>query len=587
MSNGLVDRELRSSSAMATATALPNNKLLISSPGKSHHHNNNHQHNNNNSHSEQVEPASPSSSTGSSPRTSHKRSRKSSSAPATPDASQQSNGVAGPGQDTPATSPQPPPPPPPPPAKRRRHHAAGSAGGQPSNPNIRDDMFRNYQPWVIATYGDSAKTKTITLRKHARILRTLRGEETNSVENSKFRFWVKAKGFRMGRPPGYVPKPADSIVGTQALPGQSPHDEPPLYVPVATAKDGMGRERQLFKKVAVVENFFDIIFSVHVEMEGRAGKHAGQKRTYRAITETYAFLPREAVTRFLLGCTDCQRRPRSPAVSRGRVDVGCGHSGRGVLSRARGRRPEGGDRLAGEGLRWTRLGCCRKRERRTKGCADLAGRALLTQRSAVRKRWKKTSGGSSLGQPWPALIRPVNDSLRAKLFMEERGRPLPVATLSFRPLVVEKTPPPAEKRGGKGAGRRDDRKRRGRHLKLVRRITFPPLELASRAEPPARAACPAGSPLGTGAKYSRGWRRRCLSRYTPAPNTPGAAERQASGPPPPTHAAPARSGLLSSASPPGAPPQPGPSAVAPSLSRARRPLAPSSPPRAPTPVDTA
>lgn len=31
------------------------------------------------------------------------------------------------------------------------------------------------------------------------------------------------------------------------------------------------------------------------------------------ITETYAFLPREAVTRFLLGCTDCQRHPRSPS----------------------------------------------------------------------------------------------------------------------------------------------------------------------------------------------------------------------------------------------------------------------------------
>lgn len=31
------------------------------------------------------------------------------------------------------------------------------------------------------------------------------------------------------------------------------------------------------------------------------------------ITETYAFLPREAVTRFLLGCTDCQKRPRTPS----------------------------------------------------------------------------------------------------------------------------------------------------------------------------------------------------------------------------------------------------------------------------------
>ena len=30
-------------------------------------------------------------------------------------------------------------------------------------------MFDKFQPWVLATYGDSAKTKTITLRKAARI----------------------------------------------------------------------------------------------------------------------------------------------------------------------------------------------------------------------------------------------------------------------------------------------------------------------------------------------------------------------------------------------------------------------------------
>ncbi|GJQ81064.1 hypothetical protein Trydic_g21871 [Trypoxylus dichotomus] len=69
----------------------------------------------------------------------------------------------------------------------------------------------------------------------------------------------------------------------------------------------------VYRKVAVVENFFDIIYNVHVELEGRPGKHAGQKRTYRTITETYAFLPREAVTRFLLGCTECQKHPRSPS----------------------------------------------------------------------------------------------------------------------------------------------------------------------------------------------------------------------------------------------------------------------------------
>ncbi|KAJ8306653.1 hypothetical protein KUTeg_017198 [Tegillarca granosa] len=37
-----------------------------------------------------------------------------------------------------------------------------------------------------------------------------------------------------------------------------------------------------YKRVAIVEDFFDIIYGVHVEMDGRGGKHAGQKRTYRA-----------------------------------------------------------------------------------------------------------------------------------------------------------------------------------------------------------------------------------------------------------------------------------------------------------------
>ena len=48
----------------------------------------------------------------------------------------------------------------------------------------------------------------------------------------------------------------------------------------------------MYKRVAVVEQFFSIIYNVHVEssssdtpqLRGRAGKHCGQKRTYRAVS---------------------------------------------------------------------------------------------------------------------------------------------------------------------------------------------------------------------------------------------------------------------------------------------------------------
>ena len=32
----------------------------------------------------------------------------------------------------------------------------------------REEMYNKFQPWVLATYGDSAKTKTITRKKAAR-----------------------------------------------------------------------------------------------------------------------------------------------------------------------------------------------------------------------------------------------------------------------------------------------------------------------------------------------------------------------------------------------------------------------------------
>lgn len=41
------------------------------------------------------------------------------------------------------------------------------------------------------------------------------------------------------------------------------------------------------KRVAVVEDFFDIIYAMHVEIgadPGKAPKHAGQKKTYKAVS---------------------------------------------------------------------------------------------------------------------------------------------------------------------------------------------------------------------------------------------------------------------------------------------------------------
>lgn len=61
-----------------------------------------------------------------------------------------------------------------------------------------DLLYSAYQEWAMKTYGDSAKTKTVTRKKYARIVSILTGQETSSVENSKFRFWVKAKGFKLG-----------------------------------------------------------------------------------------------------------------------------------------------------------------------------------------------------------------------------------------------------------------------------------------------------------------------------------------------------------------------------------------------------
>ncbi|XP_015249073.1 PREDICTED: nucleolar protein 4-like [Cyprinodon variegatus] len=176
------------------------------------------------------------------------------------------------------------------------------------------EMVGEFRDWCLKTYGDSGKTKTVTRRKYNKILQTLLqdGEEDGGGAllqereagghhiNAKFKFWVRSKGFQVGRS------------------GASSDGPPVLYVPIkATCVDGVSGGDSSLKRVAVVEDFFDIIYAMHVELgtdPGKTPKHAGQKKTYKAIAETYAFLPREAVTRFLMSCGECQKRMHiSPA----------------------------------------------------------------------------------------------------------------------------------------------------------------------------------------------------------------------------------------------------------------------------------
>lgn len=173
---------------------------------------------------------------------------------------------------------------------------------------LEAEMFSEFQDWCLRTYGDSGKTKTVTRRKYNKIMQTLlQNEESdgvyvdNSHINAKFKFWVKSKGFQVG----------SNILGEHNKKEAS--GKPVLYVPVKSTQcsDGGAAQDSSLKRVAVVEDFFDIIYAMHVEMgadPGRAPKHAGQKKTYKAIAETYAFLPREAVTRFLMSCGECQKR---------------------------------------------------------------------------------------------------------------------------------------------------------------------------------------------------------------------------------------------------------------------------------------
>lgn len=173
----------------------------------------------------------------------------------------------------------------------------------------REIIYELFQPWALSTYGDQAKTKTITLRKKARILKALEGKEHSRPDSSKFRFWVKTKGEwgrAMGTPKDTTSLPANPPIpgfttsrpdGFEEAPGSRRRLKPlptsailsdnPGDVDLFAASTSKGFGRRIYRKVACVEEFFDIIYNVHMELGGRSGMHAGQKRTYRIVSVVY------------------------------------------------------------------------------------------------------------------------------------------------------------------------------------------------------------------------------------------------------------------------------------------------------------
>ncbi|KAK3710181.1 hypothetical protein QZH41_010577 [Actinostola sp. cb2023] len=162
----------------------------------------------------------------------------------------------------------------------------------------KSSFRRNFQRWVQMNYGENSRTKTITRAKYSKICRYLLGEPLIETD-AKFRFWVKSKGFRI------VQSDDISAYGILYVPIKVPHTRSmdSLY----PYEEGMGVRTQVleYRRVAVADDFFDIISSVHIN---ERGIHVGQKKTYRAVANTYAFLPREAVSYYLMSCSICKLR---------------------------------------------------------------------------------------------------------------------------------------------------------------------------------------------------------------------------------------------------------------------------------------
>ena len=102
-----------------------------------------------------------------------------------------------------------------------------------------------------------------------------------------------------------------------------------LFSFFSTPQDEVGgEEKPVYKKVAVVEEFFDIIYREHVEFMNHGGrptangKHAGQKRTYRAVSSPSRVILLSAILSITARCLGRRRRRLFLKLKMGRKSPG-------------------------------------------------------------------------------------------------------------------------------------------------------------------------------------------------------------------------------------------------------------------------
>jgi len=129
----------------------------------------------------------------------------------------------------------------------------------------------------------SQNSFTLNIEKKNRVIRCLRNDKDEPC--ARFRFWVRAKGFR------FV---------------QSEDGEDILAVP----PKGNDPSDVLFKRVATIEEFFDLIYAAHSE-----NGHVGQAQTFRAIRAMYSLVPRIVVIKFIEMCPQCSKSHQNKRLS--------------------------------------------------------------------------------------------------------------------------------------------------------------------------------------------------------------------------------------------------------------------------------